>query len=263
MNEVTYIVNTYNREEKLIIAIDSIIEQEGIEVKIIVVDDCSDKDIKDRIESLYGNQVQYTRNKKNLGLAKSRQIGLELAQTEFVAFLDDDDRLIDKSKTKRHLSILKSDEKLSLVCSNVKFIRGNEHSFSRIDFPNETYSHLLKRNGIIYPSTTTIRRSSMLSSGGFDFRFPRGIDSDVYRRILKNGYSIYFDDSPTIEYLLEADDKITNYKSYNGLKKDVISNSLVIYKYFFDFLKNPSALFFRTKVILKGLLLMLKFKVAK
>lgn len=260
MEEVTFIVNTYNRKEKLLDALTSIFEQEIDIINAIVIDDCSDVDIGHELLEKFGSRLYFHRNEKNLGLAKSRQIGLELAKTEFIAFLDDDDILIDKQKTKRHLSKLKKDDRIAVVCSNVLFKKGNELEPSNIKFPNDLYKFLLKRNGIIYPSTTTVRREYMLKCGGFDSKFPRGIDSDVYRRLLKESYLIDFDKKATIEYLIESDDKITNYDSYNGIKKDVISNSLVIIKYFPDIIFNSDALMFRTRKIISGLLRMTKSK---
>ncbi|WP_417212317.1 glycosyltransferase family 2 protein [Acinetobacter venetianus] len=253
MNKVTYIVNTFNREDKVFSAIDSIIKQEGVILDIIVIDDCSDIDIGDKINSLYGDSVTYIKNKINLGLSRSRQLGLELAKTEFVAFLDDDDFLIDNNKTKRHIDILSSNDNVSVVCSNVKFVRGELYTSSNIDFPENLYSHLLKRNGIIYPSTTTVKKCHVLNVGGFDFKFPRGIDSDVYRRIVKNGYRIFFEKEETVCYQLEADDKITSYNTISSIKKDITSNYLVIRKYYRDMFLNPCSLIFRLKVIVRGL----------
>ena len=72
-------------------AIDSALRQE-VEVEIIVVNDASPEDL-DAVMATYAQdeRVRYVKNPVNLGAAASRNKGVELAQGEYVAFLDADD----------------------------------------------------------------------------------------------------------------------------------------------------------------------------
>jgi len=259
-HEITYVINTYNRKKKLINAIDSVIKQKEVNIHILVIDDCStDFDIKD-LQNIYC-KVEFHRNETNIGLAKSRQKGLDLCRTELIAFLDDDDELIDNLKTRRHIDTLRADKNIALVCSNIIEYNGEGYNNSNIKWPVDLHRHLMRRNGIIYPSTTTCRKCYFIEVGGFDFRFKRGIDSDVYRRIIRKGYSIIYDPTPTINYLVDAKDKITDDLTVNGLYKNIASNSLTIKKYSKYYLCNFSALYTRVKSITLSFYLIVKIKV--
>lgn len=84
---VSIIIPYYNRPEKLRRCLDSILNQTYQNFEIFVVDDYSNIPLKLTID----NRIQVLRNCKNLGPGPSRNIGIENANGEYVAFLDSDD----------------------------------------------------------------------------------------------------------------------------------------------------------------------------
>jgi glycosyltransferase involved in cell wall biosynthesis len=63
----------------------------GLDSEIIVVDDCSKKDVAEKNKALCaGLQVGYHYCTKNRGAAAARNRGIELCSGEWIAFLDDD-----------------------------------------------------------------------------------------------------------------------------------------------------------------------------
>lgn len=68
--------------------------EERERLEIIVVDDCSEKRVKDSIEryqkDLEGLNIQIIRLERNVGLQRARDIGLMSAQNDIVLFLDSD-----------------------------------------------------------------------------------------------------------------------------------------------------------------------------
>ena len=258
-NKVTYVINTYNRQNKLINAIESVLDQKGISLEVLVVDDCSSGMSVEGLIEKYPT-VKFYRNAENIGLSRSRQVGLELCRTEYVAFLDDDDVLVDEYKTLRQLKILQLNESAAVVCSDIIEFDGISYKDGDIQWPGSLLNHLMKRNGIIYPSTTTCRKKHLLGVGGFDYRFKRGVDSDVYRRLVLAGHDILFESKKTIHYLVEAKDKITDNQSSRGLFRNIVGNALTIRKYYTYYLKNLDALLFRLKAIAISLYLIFKNK---
>ncbi|WNO11592.1 glycosyltransferase family 2 protein [Teredinibacter sp. KSP-S5-2] len=86
------VVPTYNRPDMLKSALTSVGRQTFNDYEVIVVDDCSS--LKYDIFSFDdGINVLYHRNKRNLGQAGSRNVGVSLAKGEYIVFLDDDDEL--------------------------------------------------------------------------------------------------------------------------------------------------------------------------
>lgn len=254
---VSYVVNTFNRPLGLIQAVNSILAQDYEHIEIVVVDDCSEKQVPMHVFAGVAVDIRYLKNEVNLGLSRSREVGLRAASSDIVCFLDDDDFLIDKSKTARQLNIINSDKKIAVVCSNVSKIyqNGRVENIS-ISWPlgDRLRKHFYTRNGIIFPSTTMIRRQAFLDVGGFDFRFRRGVDSDVYRRLLMFNYEFRFEEHFTVCYLAEAEDKITDNKSIGGIKNDIHSNFLTLKKYWKGFVFQPAAALFRVNLIFRGLI---------
>lgn len=86
---VSVIIPTFNRSRMLCQAIESVCNQEGPEIEIIVVDDGSDEPTEIEIRR-YGDRVRFFRQDHG-GLNRARNLGLQKAQGEFIALLDDDD----------------------------------------------------------------------------------------------------------------------------------------------------------------------------
>lgn len=249
IERVTVIINTYNRPSSLIKAIDSVQKQKFDNIDLVVVDDCSDTSLKDTV--LHADpKINYIRNERNVGLAASRQIGVEASTNDLICFLDDDDIWCDRNKLSKQYQLFE-DSNLALVCTDIYGWDGTSTSTTKpIDWPNDLLKHFLKRNGVIYPSTVMLRKSSLLSVGGFDHRFLRGIDSDVYRRMLLDGQKFLFIPDRTVRYTLEATDKITDHVSRKGLYKDLHSNFRTLCKYFMIYAKYPGSFIYRVMKVL-------------
>lgn len=92
MTKVSIIVPVYNVEKYLTKCIESLLLQSLKDIEIILVDDgATDKspDICDAYE-LKDNRIKVI-HKTNGGLSDARNVGIEVAQGEYIAFLDSDD----------------------------------------------------------------------------------------------------------------------------------------------------------------------------
>jgi len=87
--QVTVVIPAYDRAHLLGRAIDSVLGQTLTPAAVIVVDDGSVDDTKAVVQA-YGDEVRYVWQ-LNAGGAAARNHGVELAETEWVAFLDSDD----------------------------------------------------------------------------------------------------------------------------------------------------------------------------
>lgn len=99
MKLVSIIVATYKREADLKNALESLATQSYENIEIVLVDDNGNEewnakvaDIVDKFVFDHPNiSLNYIVNKSNQGSAKTRNIGIEAANGEYVTFLDDDD----------------------------------------------------------------------------------------------------------------------------------------------------------------------------
>lgn len=91
---VSVVMGVHNEpEEYLRLAVKSICQQTYSNIEIIIIDDCSDtvcRSLLSRI-SEEDSRITIIRNETNLGLTKSLNVGLSVAQGEYIARMDADD----------------------------------------------------------------------------------------------------------------------------------------------------------------------------
>lgn len=127
---ISVIVPIYNVEEYLSRCIDSIINQTYAELEIILVDDgstdkcgiiCEEYAQKDaRIKVLH---------KQNGGLSDARNVGLENAQGDYIAFVDSDDYIALDMYEKLYRRIEK--DKSDLAICNIEFVNEKKEPLIR------------------------------------------------------------------------------------------------------------------------------------
>jgi len=89
---VTVIIPTFYRSELLRAAVTSCFDSAaGVEIEVIVVDDCSTQNIA---EALLGFDVKLIRHHENKGSSAARNTGKNLANGQYIKFLDSDDLLV-------------------------------------------------------------------------------------------------------------------------------------------------------------------------
>lgn len=120
--------------------LDSIIEQDYRHLEIICVDDFSTDDSHLILEEYVANdnRIKIIKNSKNLGPGLSRNTGLDVAQGEYIHFLDPDDWL-EKTAYSRLIKIIKElATRPDLLYFNYKKFDNVEKNFVPFYFKNET-----------------------------------------------------------------------------------------------------------------------------
>jgi glycosyltransferase involved in cell wall biosynthesis len=213
-------------------------------------------------EFIGGNQrVKYFRLEKNMGNAYARNIAFSNSLGRYIAFMDDDDFWCDEKKLEKQISLLEnSAPNVGLIFTKVRVLSdGGEESVPDIQVPKDLRLHMLKRNGIIYSPTVMVKRQLLEITGGFDEKMPRGVDSEFYRScffrsqfeaVLLPDITTVIDESGKDRMTLQGD-------RLNKIKV-VRANLRILRMYFRHFLIEPSALMFRSRVIIKALLGMIR-----
>jgi len=91
MPKVTVLMTVYNMEKYLRTAIFSILNQSFSDFELIIIDDGSRDGTEQIIKSFHDSRIRYFKNRKNLGISKSANKGINLARGEYVARMDGDD----------------------------------------------------------------------------------------------------------------------------------------------------------------------------
>lgn len=96
MANISIVIPTHNRYDYLKMAVDSALSQTLPPHEIIIVDDCSDPNVKKKINERWADnpliRLHFLSEKSGVSLA--RNIGKELSSGDFLLFLDDDDMLL-------------------------------------------------------------------------------------------------------------------------------------------------------------------------
>lgn len=111
---VSAVIPTYNYGHYVTEAVDSVLAQTYKNVEVIVVDDGSTDDTRDRL-AVYGSRIRYI-HQQNQGLSAARNTGIKAAGGPFVAFLDSDD-LFHPRKLELQMRVFAARPELGLVAT--------------------------------------------------------------------------------------------------------------------------------------------------
>jgi Glycosyl transferase family 2 len=90
---VTVGIPTFNRAELLRGAMESVLAQSYTSFRLLISDNASDDDTADVVRSFADERIDYRRSERNIGSTANLQRVIELADTEFLLLLPDDDVL--------------------------------------------------------------------------------------------------------------------------------------------------------------------------
>lgn len=93
MFELSVIVPVYNDSKHISVCLESLLNQSGVNIKIIIVNDCSTDDTY-KIVTNYANEnsnIQVINMPTNSGPGLARNTGIKYVDTPYIAFIDSDD----------------------------------------------------------------------------------------------------------------------------------------------------------------------------
>ncbi|WP_244560425.1 glycosyltransferase family 2 protein, partial [Escherichia coli] len=146
---VSIIMPVYNGAKTIISSVESIIHQSYQDFVLYIIDDCSTDDTFSLINSRYKNnqKIRILRNKTNLGVAESRNYGIEMATGKYISFCDADD-LWHEKKLERQIEVL-NNECVDVVCSNYYVIDNKRNIVGEVNAPHViNYRKMLMKNYI-------------------------------------------------------------------------------------------------------------------
>lgn len=118
---VSVIIATYNRSNLIGSAIKSVIEQTYDNYEIIIIDDGSTDNTKEKIEGSLSSNVHYL-YQKNAGPDVARDFAIKNSKGEYIAILDSDDYWVDKNKIEKQVKFLNENLDHVLIGGGAIFI---------------------------------------------------------------------------------------------------------------------------------------------
>ena len=200
--KISVVIPTYNRADKVLSAIESVLSQTYPDLEVIVVDDGSTDDTGQVLGEAFGHRIRYYAQ-PNQGASVARNKGISEARGEWIAFLDSDD-FWEKDKLEWQLKAL---ERFGSHCggcyTDVRFFNHPETQ-TMFELAEMSYRHeaemgvndevlrLLVRPGgagmVVCPSSV-LARSDVVRRTGFNPKLRYSEDSDfLFRLAMLTGF---------------------------------------------------------------------------
>jgi glycosyltransferase involved in cell wall biosynthesis len=179
---VSIVIPTYNYGHYVIEAVESALAQTYSAIEIIVVDDGSTDDTRQRLAH-YSDRIRYI-HQENKGLSAARNTGIAAAKGEYIAFLDSDDAFHPR-KTEIQMFHLTHDSDVCMIGTGMF----SDEPRVWADYTSGTATmHDVSLEELIMasrfaPSSVVARRECFESAGTFDTNLRSVEDRDMWIRI--------------------------------------------------------------------------------
>ncbi len=166
---VSVVMPTYNHAQFIGQSIKSVLRQSYENIELIIIDNYSEDNTEEIVNSFFDNRIRFIKFSNKGIIASSRNLGMKVAQGQYIAFIDSDDLWI-KDKLENQISVFESNSDFGLCYTKAQVI--NEYGELKNIYPFKGHSgyifkKLLRRN-FISLSTVMIKKEVWDAVGGFD-----------------------------------------------------------------------------------------------
>ena len=187
---ISVILSTYNNEDTISDAINSIIKQSYTNFELIIINDASTDKTGQIIESFNDSRIIYLCNKRNLGRSRSRNNAIKICKGNFLAIMDGDD-ISCPDRFEVQFNYLINNPKIDLVASNVIYFYENRilgcSNFKL--YKKNVFNYYLRASEMPHP--TWMGRASFFKKFKYNPLMDRSEDSDLlFRARLSSQYSL-------------------------------------------------------------------------
>lgn len=188
--KVSVVIPTHNRPELLPRAVQSVLKQTFQDFEIIIVDDGSTTPAKQALRAFSDPRICIIRHEQSRGGGATRNSGIEVAQGEFIVFLDDDDEWLPEKTEKQLAAFAEVNEEIGVVFNGVQAYDNatGQHLYTRLPGEAGVVAPLrrLLRRCYIWTSAVMVRADLLKTAGiSFDEEFPKCQEWDLLLRLAK------------------------------------------------------------------------------
>ncbi|HEY9850633.1 MAG TPA: glycosyltransferase [Leptolyngbyaceae cyanobacterium] len=225
MTMISVVIPVYNGEKTLKETIESVLTQTFQDFELIIINDGSTDNSLEIISGIKDERIKVF-SYPNAGLSASRNRGIDLANGEYISFIDADD-LWTLDKLEAQLKTLQENPEAAVAYSwtdcideSGKFLgKGSYFSFS-----GDVRANLLLTNFIDSGSNVLIRMEALKKVGNFDESRQSCEDWDMWLRLAIN-YSFAAVSKPQILYRMSSSSMSVNFLRMERESLDVIEKA--------------------------------------
>lgn len=191
---VSAVITTHNRKELLVLAIESVLNQTYKNLECIVVDDASDDDTKEYIKKYINeNKIRYIYipKEESKGGNYARNLGIQNAKGDYIAFLDDDDEWLSQKIEKQMDAIKEHPETGFVYCGTISEINLDKtlripqeiqnDKYKEGDLSKEVLVHIICNTSVIL-----VKKKLLEEIHGFDEELKFWQEYEMCIRLLQN-----------------------------------------------------------------------------
>jgi GT2 family glycosyltransferase len=208
--EVDVIILSWNRTDDLLTAIASAVEQIGVSRRILIVDQGSEPQHVEQLESFIGGCSEITLKKlgRNIGVAGGRNEATAMGNGRFVVALDSDAVFADTATLARAAGHLDANPNLAAIGFSIEnYFTGANDELSW-DYPGHQPDRRFPTTRFI-GAGHAIRREAFEAAGGYDSRlFFCQEELDLCYRMLNLGYRIEYFPGAKIRHKVSPDHRV-------------------------------------------------------
>jgi len=172
--KISVLLTSYNYQNYIIDTIKSVLTQTYKDFEFIIIDDCSNDDSVNVIKQFDDERIKLVVNEKNLGLSKTLQKGIELAQGDWIAFLESDD-MWDDTYLEKKIKISQKYPDVALIFNDVnmfgdenqiKFLNSafeqNLNKIKKYNYPRNLFFDICQFNSVLTFSSAFIKKEKLI-----------------------------------------------------------------------------------------------------
>lgn len=200
---VSVVLPTYNRAGSIHMSVESILSQTFQDFELIIVDDGSTDDTEAVIHTIDDSRVKYIKCDRNYGATHARNVGIQIASGQYVAFQDSDDQWLPE-KLRKQVEVLHSAKKNVGVVYNAYWrVIDNKRIYMPVDIPNtENANAILAELFFLFVATPTVlvKKECFGRSGVFDERLSRLQEWELWIRMSQDYKFEYINEALVTSY---------------------------------------------------------------
>jgi len=186
---ITVVIPLYNKKNTIVRALDSVLNQQVLPDRIIVVNDGSKDGSEKEVENLNHPLITLV-HQENKGVSAARNKGIEVAKSEWIAFLDADDYWCE-TFIKEIFNLIKVSPKIKAIGTNyyiknndsliVNYLKRSQHI--KDNSINDYFKFAAFNNPPIWSSAVALKKSLFIKINGFEENLHSGEDLLMWAKI--------------------------------------------------------------------------------
>ncbi|WP_052503412.1 glycosyltransferase family 2 protein [Lacinutrix sp. Hel_I_90] len=182
---ITVLIPTYNCEQYVHEAVQSILDQTYTNFECMIIDDCSTDNTVGVIKAFNDSRINLIIKSKNSGYTNSLNYGLTISKGKYIARMDGDDICL-PHRFEKQIEVLENDDNI-VVCGSVFKIIDSEIVIEAPEHHEEIKIGLLKDSCIGHP--TAMIRKSVLDDNQINYNteYEPAEDYDLWVRLSQLG----------------------------------------------------------------------------